>query len=455
MADILEKFRATEAQYDELKEKHRRGELTAPEVKAELKRLMLQDEDGKYWMLGGKSGKWYVHDGVQWQEGDPYEQFKPFELEQEQIFPDISSSADEQEQEPVISTSGEYVISMEAGESASEPVVSIEADESASEPVVSIEADESASESVVSIEEDAQSEEQSFTVLEDEKESDGAYAYKDIEIESHSYGASYSEEDPGSHKETEAAEDRTQVVENGEYYQLQEEEPLVGEATDGMYKEEEIGVEIELEKAEEEVLEEEIGEEAVSAEDAGMVVDAGAAVDVDAGAVPAVEVDAGAVPAVIDTGEKEKVQEKEYINCKICESRVPPYAVYCTFCGANQKEVDKKSIVKPLKKGMESELLIKYIKITSLLFFLGGLGLIAGVILGACFGIFGSFMTGLAEQLPMMLSETRGGVAGGLIFAAVGGIGGFILFAVLAVVLGCTYNLVSHIFGGIRFKVRQ
>ncbi len=409
MADIIEKFRATEAQYNELKERHSRGELTAQEVKAELKRLMLQDEDGKYWMLGGKSGKWYVHDGNQWQEGDPYEQFKPFELEQEQIFPDMPASADEQE--PVISTSGEYVISMESSETASE------------------------SESAVSSEEEAaESEEQPFTPLESEKESDGAY--EDMEVESHSYGVSYSEQDSESQKEAEAAEAQSQVVDTGEYYELHREESIESETTDAMYKEEEIGVEIELKKAE---------EEPVPAEDTGMDMDAGAAVDVDT----------GAVPAVIDIGEKEKVQEKEFINCKICESRIPPYAVYCTFCGANQKEVDKKSIVKPLKKGIESELLVKYIKITSLLFFLGGLGLIAGVILGACFGIFSSFMSGLAEQLPMMLSETRGGVAGGLIFAAIGGIGGFILSAILALALSGIHNLISHIFGGIRFKVKQ
>lgn len=446
MADIIEKFRATETQYNELKERHQRGELDAQEVKAELKRLMLQDEDGKYWMLGGKSGKWYVHDGNQWQESDPYEQFKPLELEQEEIFPDIPGSADEQE--PVISTSGEYLISMESSETASESAVSME-------------------------DEAAESEEQPFTPLESEKESDDPY--KDMEVESHSYGDSYLEQESGSHEEAEAAEAEAQVVDTGGYYELHSDGSMESETADAMYKEEEIGVEIELEEAEEEIFaeekaedvleEEKVGEEAFPAEDTGMDMDAAAAADVDTGAVPAVDADAGvvpavdadsgAVPAVIDTGEKEPVQEVEFINCKICESRIPPYAVYCTFCGANQKEVDKKSIVKPLKKGMESELLVKYIKLTSLLFFLGGLGLIAGVILGACFGIFGSFMSGLADQLPMMLSETRGGVAGGLIFAAIGGIGGFILSAVLAAVLCGIYNLVSHIFGGIRFKVKQ
>lgn len=415
MADIIEKFRATEAQYNELKERHQRGELNAQEVKAELKRLMLQDEDGKYWMLGGKSGKWYVHDGNQWQESDPYEQLKPLELEQEQIFPDTPGSADEQE--PAISTSEEYVISMESSETASESAVSLE-----DEAGVSLE------------DESAESEEQPFTSLESEKESDGAY--NEMEVESHSYGVSYSEQDSESPKEAEAAEAQVQSVDTEEYYQLKEVESMESETTDAMYKEEEIGVEIELEEAE---------DEAFPAEDTGM----------DMEAVPAVDVDAGAVPAVIDTGEKEQVQEVEFINCKICESRIPPYAIYCTFCGANQKEVDKKSIVKPLKKGMESELLVKYIKLTSLLFFLGGLGLIAGVILGACFGIFSSFMSGLAEQLPMMLRETRGGVAGGLIFAAIGGIGGFILSAILALALSGIYNLISHIFGGIRLKVKQ
>jgi hypothetical protein len=54
-----------------------------------------------------------------------------------------------------------------------------------------------------------------------------------------------------------------------------------------------------------------------------------------------------------------------------------------------------------------------------------------------------------------MLQEVRGGAAGGLIFAAVGGIGGFIVSAILSVILSTIYNFIAFIFGGIRFKVKR
>jgi hypothetical protein len=54
-----------------------------------------------------------------------------------------------------------------------------------------------------------------------------------------------------------------------------------------------------------------------------------------------------------------------------------------------------------------------------------------------------------------MLQETRGKIQGGLIFAAMGGICGFILFALVSVIISAIYNGISYFFGGIRFKVKS
>lgn len=67
-----EKFKNTERQYNELKEKHNAGEISAEEMKKKLKSLMLLDDSGRYWMIGGKSGKWYTYNGKEWQESNPY-----------------------------------------------------------------------------------------------------------------------------------------------------------------------------------------------------------------------------------------------------------------------------------------------------------------------------------------------------------------------------------------------
>jgi hypothetical protein len=117
---------------------------------------------------------------------------------------------------------------------------------------------------------------------------------------------------------------------------------------------------------------------------------------------------------------------------------------------------DKGATVVSTRKPGESELVIKSIKYLSFMFFLGGLGLVFGVIFGATFGVFKYFLPDIAKDyLPLILSETRGGIAGGMIFAAIGGIGGFFISAILSFVIGSIYNLISFIFGGIRFKVKS
>ena len=93
-------------------------------------------------------------------------------------------------------------------------------------------------------------------------------------------------------------------------------------------------------------------------------------------------------------------------------------------------------------------------RIISLIFFCGGVGLIVGVIFGATFGIFKIFGD-LIFQFPMMLQEMQGKIQGGLFFGALGGIFGFMAFAVLALVSGLFFNLIAYVFGGLRFKIKS
>jgi hypothetical protein len=301
MEHLIVKFKETEEKYKELREKLTRGEVTTEQMKADLMRLMVQDETGKYWMLGGKTGKWYIHDGNRWNEADPYERF----------------TAPITREIPQKETSETMLIE--------QPFPSDEKESAVSEPARTIE----------------------FHEYDD-----------DIKPREEPKKQQYS-------------------------YIEQEEEIKVSQVSRRDY----------------------------------------------------------------DT-----------IECKVCKSRIPSYSVFCQICGANQKELDEKTMsAKPsTKKEGESELLIKSIKYTSLIFFLGGLGLILGVIWGATFGIFKTVLPNIAKDyLPLILSETRGGIAGGMIFAAIGGIGGFIISALISVLLSAIYNLISFIFGGIRVKVKQ
>jgi hypothetical protein len=149
-------------------------------------------------------------------------------------------------------------------------------------------------------------------------------------------------------------------------------------------------------------------------------------------------------------GEEKKAESEALILCKFCESRIQKHDLYCNFCGGQQKGTAKSSAAKI----PDGELLIKAVRIPALIFFLGGVGLIVGVIFGAVFGIFKIFGDWI-YQFPTMLQEMRGKIQGGLFFGALGGIFGFLAFAVLAVLQGLFFNLIAYIFGGLRFKVKS
>jgi hypothetical protein len=148
-------------------------------------------------------------------------------------------------------------------------------------------------------------------------------------------------------------------------------------------------------------------------------------------------------------GEK-KGEPEAQVLCKFCQSRIQKHDLYCNFCGGQQKGTAKSSAAKM----SDGELLIKAVRITSLIFFFGGVGLIVGVIFGAVFGIFKIFGDWI-YLFPTMLQEMRGKIQGGLFFGALGGIFGFLAFAVLAVLKGLFFNLIAYVFGGLRFKIKS
>jgi hypothetical protein len=148
--------------------------------------------------------------------------------------------------------------------------------------------------------------------------------------------------------------------------------------------------------------------------------------------------------------EDDKTESELLILCKFCQSRIRKHDVYCNFCGGQQKGSAKSAE----RKLPEGQLLVKAVSLLSLIFFFGGLGLIAGVIFGATFGIIKIFGD-LIFQFPIMLQEMQGKIQGGLFFGALGGIAGFLASAALAVVLGLLFNLIAYVFGGLRFKVKS
>ena len=69
----MNRFREIENRFQELKENHERGIVSAEEFKTGLKKLVIRDSKGVLWSLGEKSGKWYYYNERQWIEGYPEE----------------------------------------------------------------------------------------------------------------------------------------------------------------------------------------------------------------------------------------------------------------------------------------------------------------------------------------------------------------------------------------------
>ncbi|MFH2107193.1 MAG: hypothetical protein ABII93_00845 [Chrysiogenia bacterium] len=152
-----------------------------------------------------------------------------------------------------------------------------------------------------------------------------------------------------------------------------------------------------------------------------------------------------------DRGEVQRpAEDKSESFCKFCHSRMDEHDAYCKFCGASQKAAARA----PERQSGQGEMLVRSVRIFSLIFFFGGLGLVAGVIFGSTFGIFKIFGD-LIFQFPLMLQEMQGKIHGGLFFGAIGGIAGFIGCALLAVLFGLLYNALAFVFGGLRFKVKS
>jgi hypothetical protein len=64
-------FQQAGEQFKQLRARLDSGQLTEADFKAKLQDLMVQDEQGAWWMIGQATGQWYRHDGTGWVRADP------------------------------------------------------------------------------------------------------------------------------------------------------------------------------------------------------------------------------------------------------------------------------------------------------------------------------------------------------------------------------------------------
>jgi len=118
------------------------------------------------------------------------------------------------------------------------------------------------------------------------------------------------------------------------------------------------------------------------------------------------------------------------------------------------QEEKPRPAVKSRRAAETESLLLLAVSPVAAFFFLGGLGLLVGIACGAVFGIF-PIWNEIIEYFPRMVQDTRGKLAGGLIFAFLGGLAGFLGAGAAAFLLALVYNVNAFLFGGLRGRVRR
>jgi hypothetical protein len=68
---MVDRFREVEETFVRLREKFNDRRISEREYVDSLKQLRIKDEEGRFWMIGARTGKWYTSDGGEWTEAKP------------------------------------------------------------------------------------------------------------------------------------------------------------------------------------------------------------------------------------------------------------------------------------------------------------------------------------------------------------------------------------------------
>lgn len=77
---MADQFREAEATFSLLREKFEQKKISSQEFADSLKQLRIKDDEGRFWVIGAQSGKWYAFEDGEWIEAKP-----PSQLEKKAI----------------------------------------------------------------------------------------------------------------------------------------------------------------------------------------------------------------------------------------------------------------------------------------------------------------------------------------------------------------------------------
>lgn len=90
-------FREADRRYAELKSQLDAGTISTEEFDAQRQRLMVRDDEGRWWAKSRNTGAWNYHDGNGWVRGTPPDYGRPGTLPEEESKPDRRAQPEESE----------------------------------------------------------------------------------------------------------------------------------------------------------------------------------------------------------------------------------------------------------------------------------------------------------------------------------------------------------------------
>jgi hypothetical protein len=152
------------------------------------------------------------------------------------------------------------------------------------------------------------------------------------------------------------------------------------------------------------------------------------------------------------------------IKCLSCGLENESGAVTCSSCGeslieeevaAGSREVEEPTLdEEDLSRAPKENFVLRRLSPSSFFFYNGGTGLILGLILGAFAGASG-FFSETAKRLPDAMAALHGTLMGGIVYAVVGGLLGFILLGAIGYLQAHLFNAIAAVAGGFRVRLEQ
>jgi ribosomal protein L40E len=156
------------------------------------------------------------------------------------------------------------------------------------------------------------------------------------------------------------------------------------------------------------------------------------------------------------------------IICRYCGFANRAEAETCTHCGGNlrkkgklpvprkekEEEKWKERYISSYEDKKRANFVLRRLSPFSFFLFLGAVGLLLGIFIGAFIGAT-NYFSGIVKLLPSFIKENKGNLLGGLIYAGLGGVLGFIVFGFLGYCNALFVNVVSSFVGGIKVDIER